>query len=156
MRIFIFTVGETRASYLREAELEYARRLRRYCRFESGYVAPEKMTANKSDELVMKKEGERLSTRLPEACRTIALDRLGKSWTSQELATHLSVWQNGGLECVGFVIGGPLGLSPDVLKRADDVVSLSRMTLAHEIAKLVLLEQLYRAFTILRGEKYHK
>ena len=86
----------------------------------------------------------------------IALDRSGKAYSSRGLATwlddisiHVGGW-------VSFVIGGPLGLSPDILKRAQGVFSLSRLTLTHEMSRLVLLEQLYRAMTILKGEKYHK
>jgi len=156
MRIRILTVGETRSPYLREGESDYLKRLRRYCKIETLSVPPEKMTANKPDRTIAAREGERLLACMDRASRIIALDRLGKSWSSEDLAVHISEWQNRGVERAEFVIGGPLGLGPDVIARADAVLSLSKMTFAHEMAKLVLLEQLYRAFTIIHGEKYHK
>jgi 23S rRNA (pseudouridine1915-N3)-methyltransferase len=156
MRIRVLTVGETKTPYLREGEQDYLKRLRRYCKMETVSVQPEKMTVNKPDAAVIAKEGERLIACIEKTCRVVALDRLGKPWSSEDLAVQISVWQNRGVEHSVFVIGGPLGLGANVMKRADEALSLSKMTFAHEMAKLVLLEQLYRAFTILNGEKYHK
>ena len=156
MILRILTVGETRTPYFREGENDYLKRLRRYCRVETVSIPPEKMTANKPDATVTAKEGERLIACMGKETRVIALDRLGKPWSSEDLAVKIAECMNRAVEQVVFVIGGPLGLDSSVLKRADAVLSLSKMTLAHEMAKLVLLEQIYRAFTILHGEKYHR
>jgi 23S rRNA (pseudouridine1915-N3)-methyltransferase len=109
-----------------------------------------------SREEVLAAEGERLLKRLPAGAHVIALDReRGKPISSEELAQKLSALGVSGRSHVAFVLGGPLGLSPEVLQRADERLSLGDITLPHAVARIVLLEQLYRAVKIERGEKYH-
>ena len=99
---------------------------------------------------------ERIVAAIPEGSYVIALDVQGQSWSSEELSRVVRGWELSGQNQLAFVIGGDLGLSPAVLARSDLRLSLSRMTFTHPMARLILLEQVYRAFRILRGEPYHK
>jgi 23S rRNA (pseudouridine1915-N3)-methyltransferase len=153
VRIRVLAVGRDRSGLYRPALEEYARRLEHYARFEVVEVPEARRhagTPRARDE-----EGEALLARLRDGERVVALDERGKEPSSQELALRLGGWLAGGRD-LAFVVGGADGLSEAVRARADESLSLSRLTLAHRLARLVLLEQLYRAFTILRGEPYHK
>lgn len=155
-RIRLIVVDRTRAPFLREGEAHYLERLRKYTQVEWVEVRPEKIRKGRSEKEILDKEGGAISKRYTARDYLVALDRSGRTCDSEELAgwlDRLSVDVGG---WITFAIGGPLGLSREVLGRADEILSLSRLTLTHEMTRLVLLEQLYRAFTILRGEKYHK
>jgi 23S rRNA (pseudouridine1915-N3)-methyltransferase len=156
MHIHIIAVGETRQKYLLEGETEYLKRLGHYCKIEVKSVRGEKIKPNHSVELIKKVEGDRLKQNIPQRGYIIALDKQGKQLNSEQLADTISDWQNQSYHHVSFLIGGPLGLSESILSRADLIFSLSKMTFTHEMVRLILLEQIYRGFTILRGEKYHK
>lgn len=156
MRIQILSVGEIKTPYLREGEADYIKRLGHYCKIDSVSIRPEPMTVNKPETIVLEKEGKQLLDRIPENSLIVVLDRKGKPWSSEKLAKNLAGWQNRGIQALVFVIGGPLGLCGEIIRQADAVLSLSSMTFPHELCKVVFLEQLYRAFTILKGEKYHK
>jgi 23S rRNA (pseudouridine1915-N3)-methyltransferase len=134
---------------------DYLKRLRRYFPVETIEIPEEDMNRHSRAE-VMAAEGERLLKRLPAGAHVIALDReRGKPVSSKELAQKLSSLGVSGSSHVAFVLGGPLGLSPEALQRADERLSLGDITLPHAVARIVLLEQLYRAVKIERGEKYH-
>jgi 23S rRNA (pseudouridine1915-N3)-methyltransferase len=134
---------------------DYLKRLRRYFPVEVVEVPEVDMNLH-SREVVLASEGERLLKRLPAGAHVIALDReRGKPISSEELAQKLSALGVSGRSHVSFVLGGPLGLSPEALQRADERLSLGDITLPHAVARIVLLEQLYRAVKIERGEKYH-
>jgi 23S rRNA (pseudouridine1915-N3)-methyltransferase len=134
---------------------DYLKRLRRYFPVEVVEV-PEVDMNRHSREEVLAAEGERLLKRLPAGAHVIALDReRGKPISSEELAQKLSALGVSGRSHVSLVLGGPLGLSPEALQRADERLSLGDITLPHAVARIVLLEQLYRAVKIERGEKYH-
>jgi 23S rRNA (pseudouridine1915-N3)-methyltransferase len=156
MRIKILAVGENRVSYLVKGEDDFLHRLKHYCTIEMWSVKSEKIKMGRRREEIFKKEAERLFKQIPERSMVIILDRNGKEYSSEELAEKLSVWQNKGIRNLVIIIGGPLGLSCSIKKKADVVLSLSRLTFTHEMIRLILLEQIYRAFTILKGEKYHK
>ena len=156
MRIEILCVGEVKKPYLKEAEKDYLSRLRHYCKIESGFIDGEKIVSNKQEKNILAKEAGKLLNRIGEGSLVAALDRKGHSCSSEELSDRICEWQNRGLKKIVFVIGGPLGLDEKIIRRANLVLSLSEMTFAHEMVKLILLEQLYRAFTIIKGEKYHK
>jgi len=156
MQIRILSVGDIKTPYLREGEADYFERLSHYCRFETVFIPGEKITRHTSDREILEKEEKKLLDRISEGDVVVTLDRRGRPWSSEELAKRIAGWQNLGIRRVVFVIGGPLGLGRRMLERADAVLSLSDMTFAHEMVKLILLEQLYRAFTIIKGEKYHK
>jgi 23S rRNA (pseudouridine1915-N3)-methyltransferase len=146
-------VGRDRSGLYRPALEEYARRLGRYARFEVVEVPEARRhagTPRARDE-----EGEAILARLRDGERVVALDERGREPSSEELARRLGAWLAGGRD-LALVVGGADGLAEAVKARADESLSLSRLTLAHRLARLVLLEQLYRAFTILRGEPYHK
>jgi len=152
----MIVVGKTRVSYLCEGEEDYLNRLKQYCKFEIQHVKSEKIKHSIAEDHIRNCEGERILKLVSQRSTVVALDIEGKSMTSQDLARKVDDWQSRGVPEVVFLIGGPLGLSGAVLSKADLILSLSRMTLTHEMARLILLEQLYRSFTILRGEKYHK
>lgn len=156
LKIRIIVVDRTRTSFLREGEAFYLERLRRYARMEQTDVKPARISKGRPEKEILGEEGKAILRRLAPRDYMVALDRSGDQYDSEELARWLDRTgaRSGGL--LSFVIGGPLGLSKEVLDRAREVLSLSRLTLTHEMIRLVFLEQLYRAFTILRGEKYHK
>ena len=153
-RSTVISVGKLKG-WAAEGADDYAKRLRRYFPVEVVEVAEEDMN-NRSREEVLSAEGERISKRLPANAYVISLDReKGKQMPSEELARSLEDLGVSGRSHVAFVIGGPLGLSSEVLRRSNELWSFGRITLPHALARVVLLEQLYRAVKIERGEKYH-
>jgi 23S rRNA (pseudouridine1915-N3)-methyltransferase len=150
----ILAVGRLRG-WTAEGSDDYLTRLRRYFPAEVVEVPEEDMN-RRSPEEVLAAEGKRLIKRIPTGAYVVALDReRGKPLSSEELARRLSSLGVAGRSHVAFVLGGPLGLSVDVLGRADERLSFGSITLPHALARVVLLEQLYRAVKIERGEKYH-
>lgn len=153
MRLRILAVGRDRSGLYQPALEEYAQRIARYAKVEIVEVPEARKhagTPRARDE-----EAEALLARIGERERVVALDERGQEHTSLELARRLAAWLAGGRD-VALVIGGSDGLAEPLLARAEERLSLSRLTLAHRLARLVLLEQIYRGFTILRGEPYHK
>ena len=147
-------MGKLHGAYWRAAQQEYLARLRRYTDVTLVEVK-DVVGRGMPDELAMRREGEALLSAAKAVRRVIALTATGKQMDSPSLADFLQKQ----IEIYGslaFVIGGPVGLSPEVLKNCDDTLSLSLLTFPHELARVVLLEQLYRAATIINGEKYHK
>lgn len=153
MKIRVLAVGKDRSGLYAPAVKEYASRLSRYARFELLEIPEAKRRAGTPQ--ARDEEGESILARLLDRERVVALDERGEEPTSAGLARKLEGWMRGGRD-VALVIGGSDGLAAAVLDRAAERLALSRLTLAHRLARLVLLEQLYRAFTILRGEPYHK
>jgi 23S rRNA (pseudouridine1915-N3)-methyltransferase len=152
VRLSLLAVGKLRPAF-REATNEYLRRLRRY----ADVVEIEVREAGKAPnaEEARRQEGARLRDRLPEGALVVALDRQGQGWSSEELAARLDRWRAGSRP-LALVLGGSHGLDADLLARADARWSLGAITLPHQLARVVAAEQLYRAFTILHGEPYHK
>ena len=156
LRLNFIVVDRTRSHFIREGEEEYLKRLKRFVGLKWSEVKPVRITKNMPDDEVIKKEGRNILEKADSGDYMIALDRTGRQYSSEGFATmfkKLSA-ENRGQVC--FVVGGPLGLSREVLKRSDHIVSLSEMTLTHEMARLILTEQIYRAFTIINGLNYHK
>ena len=156
LKIRFIVVDRTRSPFLKKGEVFYLERLRRYARVEWIEVKPAKITKGRPDGEIKAEEAENITKRLGPRDYPIVLDRTGHQFSSGELASwveKLSI-HVGGWVC--FIIGGPLGLSDNILSHARKTWSLSRLTLTHEMSRLLLLEQTYRAFTILKGEKYHK
>lgn len=139
MRYHVVAVGRLRNAGLRATCDEYLKRLRRYAKVEEREV----------------KDEARLPEAIPGEARLVALSRRGETWSSTELARRTSGWDQDGRD-VAFAIGGAAGLPAVLLRRAERVWSLSPLTFPHELARVILLEQLYRAFTIRRGEPYHR
>ena len=153
-RCTLVSVGKLKG-WAADGSDDYAKRLRRYFPVEIVEVAEEDMNRRSRGE-VLRAEGERILKRLPADAYVISLDReRGKQHPSEALARRLGDLGTSGRSHVAFVIGGPLGLSPEVLQRADELRSFGSITLPHALARIVLLEQLYRAVKIQRGEKYH-
>ncbi len=153
MRIRLLAVGRDRSGLYAPAVEEYARRIARWVRFEVVEVPEARRLAGTPR--AKEEEGEALLRRLGEGDRLVALDERGRELSSAELARRLAGWLRGGRD-LALAIGGADGLSDAVLGRAEERIALSRLTLAHRLARLVLAEQIYRAFTILRGEPYHR
>jgi 23S rRNA (pseudouridine1915-N3)-methyltransferase len=153
-RATIVAVGRLRG-WAADGCNDYLARLRRYFSIEVVEVREGDMNRRSAEE-VLAEEGERLLKRIPAEAHVVALDReKGEPLSSKQLAQKLSSLGVSGRSHVAFVLGGPLGLSPGVLARADECLSFGPVTLPHALARVVLLEQLYRAVKIERGEKYH-
>lgn len=159
MRISILTVGKIKEKYFTAAIAEYSKRLSRYCKLDIIEVQDEK-TPDKAPEAVnlqiKEREGERLLANMKEDAYVIALAIQGKELSSEQLAGKISQLALNGKSHIAFVIGGSLGLSDEVLRRADYQLSFSPMTFPHQLMRVILLEQIYRAFKINSGEPYHK
>ncbi len=156
LKIKIIVVDRTRAGFLKEGESFYLKRLRYYAPVDWLEVKPARTLKGKRKDEMPDVEGEAIERRISPRDFLVALDRKGDQLDSVELAQWLEQVAQNASAGVVFVIGGPLGLSRTLLSRAQKILSLSRMTLTHEMSRLLLLEQLYRALTILHGEKYHK
>ncbi len=159
MNITIVTVGKLKEKYLKMGIDEFTKRLGSYAKIELVEVADEKAPESLSDadmEIVKKKEAERILAKVGADAYVIALAIEGKMKTSEELAAGLESLMTYGRSKVVFVIGGSLGLHDNVMKRADEYLSFSKMTFPHQMMKLILLEQVYRAFRIMKNEPYHK
>lgn len=159
MNIQIVAVGKLKEKYLMSGIAEYLKRLTPYAKVAIAEVpdekAPETMSAAE-EEQVKVREGERILAQVKPDAYVIALALDGAMWSSEELAAQLERLGTYGRSHIAFVIGGSNGLSPAVLKRADARLCFGRMTLPHQLMRLVLTEQIYRAFKIMRGEPYHK
>ena len=156
LKIRFIVVDRTRASFLKEGEGIYLERLKRYAQIQWIEVKPAAIKKRRAEEDITKTEGHAIAKRLGSNDYVIALDPSGKQCNSEKFAAWLQKLSISVRGWVSFVIGGPMGLSREISDRADSILSLSRMTLTHEMCRLFLVEQVYRAFTIMEGGKYHK
>ncbi|MFG6337656.1 MAG: 23S rRNA (pseudouridine(1915)-N(3))-methyltransferase RlmH [Lachnospiraceae bacterium] len=159
MKITVITVGKLKEKFFREAAAEYEKRLGRYCRLEIRETADEKTPDGASEterELILKKEGARVAKLLPDDAYVVTLEIEGRRFTSEAFAGEIERLGVSGIGHIVFVIGGSLGLHNSIKKRADLAVSFSDMTFPHQLMRVVLLEQIYRAFRIINREPYHK
>jgi 23S rRNA (pseudouridine1915-N3)-methyltransferase len=154
MTVHVFAVGRVRDPAIRAACEDYAKRARRFFPLQVREVA-DAGRAGSTAAVARRLEGQRLRDALPRACVTVALTRPGMPLSSDALAKRVAGWRDGGRE-VAFLVGGPFGLADDLIADSALALSLSTMTLPHELARLILLEQIYRAGTILKGTPYHK
>ncbi|MBE5881154.1 MAG: 23S rRNA (pseudouridine(1915)-N(3))-methyltransferase RlmH [Lachnospiraceae bacterium] len=159
MKITIITVGKVKESYFRGAIEEYSKRLSKYCKLDIVEVADEK-TPDKASETeedqIKAKEAERIMKHIREEAYVIALAIEGKQLDSVELANKIETLGVQGKSHIQFIIGGSLGLHSDVLSRVDFKLSFSKMTFPHQLMRVILLEQIYRAYRIIYKEPYHK
>ncbi|MCX6740140.1 MAG: 23S rRNA (pseudouridine(1915)-N(3))-methyltransferase RlmH [Candidatus Parcubacteria bacterium] len=155
MKIKIITISKTKSEYS-EAEAEFLKRLTKYAQVEILNLKEEPITKNRDIDEIMAKEGDRILKSLDKDYYNIALHVMGKEVTSVELSNLIKEIKDfkGGKLC--FVIGGPLGLAQEVLAKVDLALSFSRMTFTHQLIRLILLEQIYRSFEIIKGSGYHK
>lgn len=159
MKITVIAVGKLKEKFFREAVSEYEKRLGRYCKLELRETADEKTPDGASEtetEKILQKEGERIAKLLPEGAYVVTLEIGGRKFTSEGFAGEIEHLGISGESHIVFVIGGSLGLHNTIRKRADLAVSFSDMTFPHQLMRVVLLEQIYRAFRIMNGEPYHK
>ena len=155
MKIKLIVVGKTNAKYLLEGENEYESRLKHYTKYEEIIIPDVKQSGKLSEIELKKKEGQLILAKLENSDHVILLDDKGKSYSSVEFANFLQQKMNSSLKSLVFVVGGAFGFSDEVYQRANSKVSLSKMTFSHQMVRLIFKEQLYRGFSILRGEQYH-
>lgn len=159
MHITIIAIGKLKEKYLRDGINEYLKRLQSYAKVEIVELADEKEPYNASaaeEEQIKIKEGERIKAKIKPDSYLIALAIEGKQFTSPALAQKIDSLASSGNSHLTFIIGGSLGLSDDILKSADLLLSFSELTFPHQLMRLILLEQIYRSFRIIKGEPYHK
>jgi 23S rRNA (pseudouridine1915-N3)-methyltransferase len=159
MKITLICVGKLKEKYLVQGVEEYTKRLSRYCNLEIIELADEKTPDNAGEtleEMIKKKEGERILKVLKDDSYCIALAIDGHMLSSEELASKVDTLGISGQSHISFIIGGSLGLSMEVLKKADYKLSFSKMTFPHQLMRMILLEQVYRAYRINSNQPYHK
>jgi len=147
MKITLITVGKIKEKFFQDAIAEYSKRLSRYCKLEIIQVADEKTPDGAS---------EAVETQIKDGSFVVALAINGNMLDSEELAAKIEKWGVSGISQIVFIIGGSLGLSNQVLVRADYKLSFSKMTFPHQLMRVILLEQIYRSYRIIQGEPYHK
>ncbi len=153
-RLALIFVGRTSDNFIKEGCRLYEDRIRRYADFEAVAVPEERVAFRGRKDYILQQEGRRIREKLGQDSFRIVLDEKGTALSSEALARSLEKW--GGAGEIDFIVGGPYGLEEALKKEAEFRLSLSSLTLAHGLARMVLLEQIYRAFTLLRGEPYHK
>lgn len=159
MKITLITVGKIKEKYLKDAILEYSKRLSKYCKLEVIEVADEKTPDNASETVentIRAKEAERILKYVKDDAYVITLEIQGKQLTSEELAEKIEKLGVQGTSHIIFIIGGSIGLGEEVLKKSDYALSFSKMTFPHQLMRVILLEQVYRSYRIISGEPYHK
>ena len=159
MIITLITVGKIKEKYLRDAIAEYSKRLSKYCKLEIVEVADEKTPDHASETFenaIREKEGERILRYVKDDAYVITLEIGGRMLGSEELAEKIERLGIQGKSHIMFIIGGSLGLGPEVMKRSDYALSFSKMTFPHQLMRVILLEQIYRSYRIISGEPYHK
>ena len=159
MNITIISVGKLKEKYLKDAIAEYSKRLTRYCKLDIIELQDEKTPDNaseKEEELIKEKEGKAILSKIKENAFVIAMDLKGKQLTSEEFASFIENQGVIGNSNIVFVIGGSLGISQEVIKRANQKICFSKMTFPHQLFRVMLLEQIYRGYRIMKNEPYHK
>lgn len=155
MKICLLVIGKTDEEYLRQGLDIFTRRIPHYILFEMKIIPDIKNSKNMSEEQQKDKEGELILQQVLPSDEVLLLDEKGLEVSSAEFARFLEKKMLSGLRRLVFVIGGPYGFSSNVYARANGKLSLSKMTFSHQMVRLIFTEQLYRAFTILKGEPYH-
>jgi 23S rRNA (pseudouridine1915-N3)-methyltransferase len=154
MKIKLIVIGKTDEKYLQEGIAKYLDRLKHYVSFEILLINDVKMGTKPNASLQKEKEGNLFLEKIQPNDFVVLLDEKGKTLSSTEFADYFQKRMNASLDVV-FLIGGPFGFSDEIYQRANDKISLSKMTFSHQMVRLFFTEQLYRAFTIIKGEKYH-
>ncbi len=155
MQLEFLFLGKTKDTYLSDGINQYLSRLRHYAQVDVKILRT-KGCSNSNDSHLKAQEGKLLMDNVSSGAFTVVLDPFGRQFSSEEVAGLLDNWEQRGIKKVCFIIGGALGLSDEVTRQGDLVLSLSKMTFTHDMTRLFLLEQIYRAYTIKAGEKYHK
>jgi 23S rRNA (pseudouridine1915-N3)-methyltransferase len=156
LRLTLIAVGKVSESFIQDACAVYAARILRYAAFHLVVIPQEKISAEGKIDFILRQEGRRIREKLDPGAFTVALDERGKLLSSAVFGRLLARGLNSGRKETAFILGGPYGLDESLKEGAGFRLSLSPMTLAHGMARMLLLEQIYRAFTLIRGEPYHK
>lgn len=159
MNIKIIAVGKIKEKYMMEGIKEYSKRLSKYSNVKIIEVTDEKTSEKLSEReinLIKDKEGARILSKIPQNAYIISLDIKGKQLSSEDLAEKIENLMVNGVNNIVFIIGGSLGLADEILEKSNFRLSFSKMTFPHQMMRLILLEQVYRGFRIMRGEPYHK
>ena len=155
MKITFLTIGKTEEKYLLEGMEKYLKRLKHYIPFKIIELPELKNTKNLSEDQQKSKEAELIFKNISNTDHLILLDENGTNFSSVQFSGFLNKKMIGSVQTLVFVVGGPYGFSNDIYNRADEKISLSRMTFSHQMVRLFFIEQIYRAFTIMKGEPYH-
>ena len=155
MKLTLLVVGKTDENYINEGIALYAARLKHYADFKMEVIPGIKKSGNLNVNILKTKEGEKILSRQGPSKELHLFDEKGKMVTSGEFATFLQKKMASGLKELILVVGGSYGFSDEVYQKAGSLISLSKMTFSHQLARLLCMEQIYRAFTILKGEPYH-
>lgn len=155
MKITLLTIGKTEDSYLKEGIEKYLKRLKHYIPFRIIELPELKNTKSLTEDQQKSKEAELINKNISNTDQLILLDERGKELSSVQFSGFLNKKMLGSVQHLVFVVGGPYGFDPSIQNRADDKLSLSKMTFSHQMVRLFFVEQLYRSFTILKGEPYH-
>ena len=159
MNIIIIGVGKIKEKFMQEGIKEYSKRLSRYCKLKILEVTDESAPENlskKEIEIIKEKEGKRILSKISNNSYIISLDIKGKNLSSEELSKKIEDITLGGTNDIIFIIGGSLGLSEEILNKSNLKLSFSKMTFPHQLMRMILLEQIYRGFRIMKGEPYHR
>lgn len=155
MNIKLVVVGKTEEKYLREGIDIFEKRLKFYIPYEMVIIPSLKDTKNLSPQMVKDREGELILKQVAKADKVVLFDEKGKEFRSMEYADFLQKNMNSGIKTLAFVVGGAFGFSDEVYNKADLKIAMSKMTFSHQMIRLMIVEQVYRAFTILKNEPYH-
>ncbi len=155
MNIYLISVGTKMSHWVQDGFQEYAKRMPSECSINLHEIPMKSRGKNCDIQRMVKDEGERILKAIPKGCRVIALEVTGKLWSTEQLSSELGQWMESGQD-VTLLVGGPDGLSSEVINRANALWSLSPLTLPHPMVRVVLSEQLYRAWSLLRNHPYHR
>jgi 23S rRNA (pseudouridine1915-N3)-methyltransferase len=155
MKLVVICLGKTRERFVQEGIAKYLRYLKPYVDMEIRELREEKIHDLKDAPTIRRREAEKILKAIPSGAFFAALDERGQEFTSHEFAYFLNKRIESGGREIAFVFGGAMGLDESITEKADEVIAMSRWTFTHEMARLVLLEQIYRAFTIIKGKMYH-
>jgi 23S rRNA (pseudouridine1915-N3)-methyltransferase len=155
MKITLLVIGKTQSDYLKIGEAEYLKRLKFYTNIDYCVIPAIKNTKSLTEEQQKTEEAKLLLSKIAPSDYCVLLDENGKNHTSEKFADFLNVKMVSGVKNLVFIVGGPYGFADSMYQRANEKLSLSKMTFSHQMVRLIFLEQLYRGFTILKGEKYH-
>ena len=155
MRVQIIAMGDRMPSWVEQGYDEYTKRIGAGINIELTEISPEKRGKSADIQRIMQKETEQMRQSIRKGHYVIALDKDGKQWSTEKLAEKIAGWQQDGTN-ISFLVGGPEGMTPELIKQADARVSFSAMTFPHPLVRIILAEQLYRAYSILNHHPYHK
>lgn len=155
MRIHLISIGNKMPRWVQEGYQEYAKRLPGECSLQLLEIPPGHRGKSADIERTIRDEGQRMLKAIPGNCRVVALDVKGKAWSTEQLSSQIGNWMNSG-QHLALLIGGPEGLAKECLQRADSRWSLSPLTMPHPLVRVVVAEQIYRAWSLLRNHPYHR